>query len=334
MRSSRWMQRAAALFAAVLILGACTQPPLAPEDPEGQSSSDTPESSGASDGPRATDGSDGSDASDGSDGSHGSDASAGSGTALAPSDVLTIESPSTSPDGSYGMERVEVTEDTITSSFTLKDGTQIYSIPRLLRGSERPQLELVAQDYVDWIEAGGTSSCPHSGPTTVTISGSLTHESAAVGCEVGTPIWSLEELIRDVQDDSVSELARPDDGWTIEIVPWSGDGPDLSAPVERYTLRDSGHQDEMSLVAENVPAGWGTQLLPGTEPGEMTFRPGGTGEVLTALNRALLADQLGGCQDPRAEVTIVRSGSPGLIWTPRLCPDQDLTTVTELLRGL
>lgn len=320
------MRRAATVFAISLVLGACTLPPPETETSGTPSSSSSPGSSdggGSSDDGGADDG--------GSDGEGTTDSS---GVALSPSDVLTIASPSMSPEGTYGTARVEAAEDTITSSFTLKDGTQIYSVPRMLRGSERVQIERAAQDYVNWIEEGGTSSCPHSAPSTVTISGSLTHESSAVGCETGTPLWSLEELTRDIRDTAVGELAHPFDTWTIEIMPWGADGPDRSVPAERYTLLDSGHEDEMSLRAENATTGWGKHLAPGTEPGAMTFTPGGTGEALTALNTALLADDLGGCQEPTAQVTIIKSGSPGLIWTPRLCPGQDLVTVTEMLRGL
>lgn len=188
------------------------------------------------------------------------------GTDLAPTDVIRIVLPSTSPGGSYGEMTFEITEDTITSSFALRDDTVIYSVPKELTESEREYVGSPAESYMEARPEDRGPQCPHGAPGTVIISGSISHQSEAYSCVTDSPMAALLGAARDVQHGDVAQLAHPYDSWTVEIRPWKQDGPDESSPAERYTLRESGRQDEMTIQAENTPSGWGKHLVrgPGT----------------------------------------------------------------------
>lgn len=260
--------------------------------------------------------------------------SARASVALAPTDVLTIQLPSTDPGGSYGDVRYEITEDSLSSSFTMFDGTTIYVATTALTTSQRDALERSAETYVDTDPAERGPKCPHSGRATVTISGSVVHRSEAYPCFSFSPMNALLDAVGAASSEVMGQLAEPYEMWSIEIRPWATDGPDESAPVERYTLDGFELSGNMAIEGENTPPGWGRTLLPVPAGDEPMIYEHTTATVLTALNDVILGEERAHCEEPSAEVRIILHDSPDLVRTTRLCPGQEPEVLVDALRGL
>lgn len=253
---------------------------------------------------------------------------------LAPTDEITLSVPAMDPGGSYGEITYVVTEDTLTSSYTLRDDTILYSIPRPLPAADRERFEEITEAYVATAPRDRGPECPHGAAGTVEVSGSVTHLSEASPCSADSPMNALFDAANGLRDDDVKQLARPHQWWTVEIRPWEGEGPDESAPVESYSLSPSGHQNEMTIRAENTRLGWGGSLVLGPGDRETSLDAGGTAAVLTALNEVLLDGDPARCEDPTGEVRLLDDGDPELVRTVRLCPGDEPEVLVEELRAL
>ena len=306
MAMSRALRGAALIGAFTLLLSACTGSTSGPPPTEqpSTSASTTPSASASTTRPPTP------------------EESARTSADLAPTDVITLLVPSTDPGGSYGDYRYEITEDSISSSFTLFDGTVIYAVSAGLSPLQRDYLELATENYVGTDPADRGPRCAHSGAITVEISGSISHRSEASSCIASSPMTALHRAVRELRGDAAKLLAEPSQKWTIEIRPWATDGPDDSAPVESYTLRGSGTSDGMTIQGESTPPGWGGTLAPGSGEQGPSLGQQGTGTVLTALNEVILGEDRAHCESPSAEVRIIQHDTPDLVWTTRQCPDQ------------
>lgn len=266
---------------------------------------------------------------------------AGHGPELADDDVLTLGHSAAGMFGYFGYGSTTVAADTISTRYELPNGAEIYETTDELDPEVRDRIEVKAGEYVAWegkLSEKQRTPCTDIPSTAVEISGSITHESSVQDCADDAPLRALEQSVRDAEPELFDQLARPADDWTVEIRPWTedgpaGGGPDDSAPVERYQLRAAQHEIGMGITAENAPAGWGDDL----PPDEGTGAPLGwdaTGTVLRDLNAFLLNQRTLGCGDQTGEIRVIKQGKPSQTWTYRLCPGQRSEVLAQTLRGL
>ncbi|GAA1485122.1 hypothetical protein [Brachybacterium fresconis] len=261
---------------------------------------------------------------------------------LAASDVITLHITSAGMFGYFGGATTEIDADTISMRYRLPNDAVIYDLTEELEAGDRERIEEAAEKYVAWektLSEKERTPCTDIPSTGVEISGSVTHDSSVQDCGDDTPLRDLRQRVDDAEPEPAEHLAHPLDDWTIEIRPWAEDGPDESAPVERYVLTKAQHEIGMGISAENTPDGWGAGLAPGDdEDGDGTgSAPLGwdaTGAVLTEINDYLLGrDQLG-CGDQTGEIRVIKQGDPSQTWTYRLCPGQQSEVLAETLRSL
>lgn len=259
----------------------------------------------------------------------------GSGPDLGEDDVVTLVEPHASLDGYFGSTVTEVGKDSMTTRFEMPDGTEIYAATEEMDPWRREEVVEAAQEYIGW-RAGirDPAPCTDIGSTTVRITGAVEHESEMQDCAPDTPLRALRLTIDDSRGPDAEHRAHPYEDWTIEVRPWSGDGPDESAPVERYLLRRGEFRTLMYMSAENAPAGWGEDLVPGAEEGERALDEAATASVMKDLNGFLLGQDQMGCGDPSGEVRVIREGIPALQWTYRLCADEHSEVLVGTLRGM
>ena len=253
---------------------------------------------------------------------------------LAPTDEITLSVPAMDPGGSYGEITYVVTEDTLTSSYTLRDDTILYSIPRPLPAADRERFEEITEAYVATAPRDRGPECPHGAAGTVEVSGSVTHLSEASPCSADSPMNALFDAANGLRDDDVKQLARPHQWWTVEIRPWEGGrsrrvrpGRELLAEPLRPPERDDHSGGEH-------PARVGGSLVLGPGDRETSLDAGGTAAVLTALNEVLLDGDPARCEDPTGEVRLLDDGDPELVRTVRLCPGDEPEVLVEELRAL
>lgn len=255
---------------------------------------------------------------------------------LAGDDVLTLTHTAAGMFGYFGASYTEVGADTITQTFVLPDQTEIFSVTEEISAGDRAHIEDSAEEYLDWertLSEKERTPCTDVPSTGVEISGSITHESSVQDCMDESPLQVLEGSVRSAQSELPGQLARPTADWTIEIRPWGEDGPDESAPVERYRLTAAQHEIGMGITAQNAPSGWGEGLEPDTGDGA-PLGWGTTGTVLIELNAFLLGQDQLGCGDQTGEIRVIQEGMPATTWTYRLCPGQQSEVLADVLRGL
>lgn len=266
---------------------------------------------------------------------------AGDGPELAADDVITIGSSAAGMFGYFGHGSTTVAADTISTRFELPNGAEIYETTDELDPAARDLIEERAGKYVAWegkLSQKTQNPCTDLPSTGVEITGSITHESSVQDCADDSPLRALKQSVRDAEPELFGQLARPVDDWTIEIRPWTedgpvGGGPDDSAPVERYVLTAAQHEIGMGISAESTPAGWGADLA----PDEGNGAPLGwdtTGLVLIDLNAYLLNQDKLGCVDQTGQIRVTKQGNPAQTWTHRLCPGQHSEVLAQTLRGL
>lgn len=255
---------------------------------------------------------------------------------LAGDDVLTLTHTAAGMFGFFGTSSTEVGADTVTQSFVLPNETVIFSVTEEITAEDRERIEESAEEYLDWertLSDEERTPCTDIPSTGVEISGSITHESSVQDCTGESPLRALERSVRSAQSALPGQLARPTADWTVEIRPWGEDGPDESAPVERYRLSAAQHEIGMGITAQNTPPGWGETLEPDTGDGA----PLGwdtTGTLLIELNDFLLGQDQLGCGDQTGEIRVTHEGTPAMTWTYRLCPGQQSEALADALRAL
>lgn len=255
---------------------------------------------------------------------------------LAGDDVITLSQDSAGVFGYFGSSSTEVTADTVTERFVLPNDVEIFAVAEEITPEHRATVEGDAEAYLTWertLSDEDLPVCTDIPPLTVEISGSTTHESTVQDCMQESPLRVLDRSVRSAQSELPGQLARPTGDWTIEIRPWGEDGPDESAPVERYQLSAAEHEIGMGITAQNAPAGWGEGLEPDTGEGS-PLGWDATGTVLTGINDFLLGQRQLGCGDQTGEIRVIHEGSPSTTWAYSLCPGQQSEVLAEILRGL
>ncbi|SLN03960.1 hypothetical protein FM103_16235 [Corynebacterium xerosis] len=186
---------------------------------------------------------------------------AGDGPDLADDDVITIGRSAAGMFGYFGEGSTTIAADTISQRYELPNGAVIYETTDELDPEARDLIEKRAGAYVVWegkLSEKEHNPCTDIAATSVSISGSITHDSDVQDCGDGTPLRDLEDSVRDADPEPLGQLAHPVDDWTIEIRPWTedgptGGGPDESAPVERYELSAARHEIGMGITGETPP---------------------------------------------------------------------------------
>ncbi|GAA1312995.1 MAG: hypothetical protein ACTIMA_07595 [Brachybacterium tyrofermentans] len=266
---------------------------------------------------------------------------AGDGPELADDDVITIGNSAAGMFGYFGHGSTTVAADTISQRYELPNGAEIYETTDELDPEARDLIEVRAGKYVAWegkLSEKRRAPCTDIAATSVSISGSITHDSDVQDCADDTPLHTLKQSVRDAEPELFGQLAHPIDDWTIEIRPWTeegpaGGGPDESAPIERYELSAAQHEIGMGITAQNAPADWGADLAP-EEGNGAPLGWDNTGLVLTDLNAFLLNQKTLGCGDQTGEIRMTKHGKPAQTWTYRLCPGQHSEALAQTLRGL
>ena len=259
-----------------------------------------------------------------------------SGPDLASQDVITLSRANAGIMGYFGEWTTEVAADTITMTYQLPNDAVISTVTEELSPAHREAIVQATEEYVAWektLSERERTPCTDIPSTTVTISGSLTHDSSVQDCEGETPLRTLTSVVRDAQSPRSREVARPTHDWTIEIRPWSGEGPDESADVERYHLSAAEPEEGMAIEAENAPAGWGAGLAEDEGDGA-PLGWDATGTVLIVLNDFLQGQDQLGCGDPVGEIRAIQHDTPSQTWAYRLCPGQQSEALVDVLRGL
>lgn len=255
---------------------------------------------------------------------------------LGSGDVIAVTRTSAGIFGYFGSSRTEVAQETIRQTYRLPNGTEIFSLTEEITPGDRGRIEDAAADYLDWertLSERQRTPCTDVPATGIEISGSVTHESSVQDCGEETPLRLLVQSVRTAQTELPGRLARPTGDWTVEIRPWAEDGPDETAPVERYRLSAAQHEIGMGITAQNAPSGWGEVLEPDTGEGS-PLGWDGTGTVLIGINDFLLAQRHMSCRDPIGEIRVIHEGAPSTTWTYCLIPGEQSEALTELMRGL
>ena len=269
-----------------------------------------------------------------------------------PGTVLSSPPTTSSPSGSsaagmfgyFGHGSTTVAADTISTRFELPNGAEIYETTDELDPAARDLIEERAGKYVAWegkLSQKTQNPCTDLPSTGVEITGSITHESSVQDCRRRHTSEHAEAIRARCGARAVRAARTPCRrlSWTIEIRPWTedgpvGGGPDDSAPVEDATCSPRpSTRSGWGISAENTPAGWGADLA----PDEGNGAPLGwdtTGLVLIDLNAYLLNQDKLGCGDQTGQIRVTKQGNPAQTWTHRLRPGQHSEVLAQTLRGL
>lgn len=158
---------------------------------------------------------------------------------LEPGDVITVTQPNFTLEGAFGEETVQVDGRTVTVSYRVPaDVPPIYDVEFLISPAERDHLEDLTAAYIASADAPGSSRtnvCTDTALDTVQVSGSIDHESEMMNCRPDTPLRRLLTALGEITAPETEELARPDQDWTIEVMPLAP-GSLVGSAEERYHL--------------------------------------------------------------------------------------------------
>lgn len=255
---------------------------------------------------------------------------------LADEDVITVVRSDAGIFGYYGGSTMEVAATTITTRYTLPDGTELYEVTDELEPLQRERVVDAAETYLEWERfAGDRGLCTDLPSTTVTVSGSTTHESSYQECDLEV-LTDLRRTIEDSRGSVTRDLAHPAQEWTVEIQPLTAEGEPVAdtGSAERYAFQPGYYPDLVMVQAEGAPEGWGADLAPGPEEGQRVLEAPEVATALQGINGVLLDQDRIGCGDATAEVTLTRGGAPSALWEFPVCPGQSTEELVEALRGL
>ena len=243
-------------------------------------------------------------------------------------DTVTILEPALDVGGLHGLAETEFGATTVVARYRTPSGDLVYEVSRLLSGSDRERLEQAVEDYLVWertLSARDRTPCTDLPSVTVTVEGSLDHESSVQDCEDGTPLEALVRVSDDLQDDLRDDLATPAATWTVG----------LFSSEEEYELAPGWGSDGMLLTAHGAPAGWGEGLPPGGGgDGEVELGEQQTLAVLRALNTLQREGDQIECVTADGQLEVVRESRPSGTWSYPVCDGRSSEALLELLRGL
>lgn len=255
---------------------------------------------------------------------------------LADEDVITVARSDAGIFGYYGGRTMEVAATTITTRYTLPDGTELYEVTDELEPLQRERVVDAAETYLEWERfAGDQGLCTDIPNTTVKVSGSRTHESSYQECDLDV-LTDLRRTVEDSRGRVTRDLARPTQEWTVEIQPLTAEGEPVAdaGAAERYAFQPGYYPDLAMVQAEGAPEGWGADLAPGPEEGQRVLEAADVATALQGINGVLLGQDRIGCRDATAEITLTRTGKPSTVWEFPVCPDQTPEELVAALRGL
>lgn len=256
---------------------------------------------------------------------------------LEPGDVITVTQPNFTLEGAFGEETVQVDGRTVTVSYRVPaDVPPIYDVEFLISPAERDHLEDLTAAYIASADAPGSSRtnvCTDTALDTVQVSGSIDHESEMMNCRPDTPLRRLLTALGEITAPETEELARPDQDWTIEVMPLAP-GSLVGSAEERYHLFPGEISTPGWVTAEGAPEGWGESQAPGFREREIELDGEASAAVLTALNQVQLAEQPD-CTDAALELRLTRTGrEKATTWAYPLCPEGPTAALLAELRGL
>ena len=250
-------------------------------------------------------------------------------------DVITYSRSVSGVYGDLGTRTVEVGPDTLTTRYSMPGGTELFSVEEELAAEDRERIMTATEEYIAWQDSPGDKAvCADTPSITVQVTGSHEHSSTRDDCPGDEPPGALLSALEEAQSAEVAALAVPGVEWRIDLRPWSGDGPDEDASVERYRLGHGGDGSPMSIEGERAPDGWSDDLEPAAGEDERLLDEEATAAVLRALNGVLMPDSALDCDAPTGAMTLIRDGEPTGTWELPVCAGQESETLVEELRGL